>query len=371
MRPSFFSLFQRSNYYHRASIDLETRSDSSNEARRERKEVERYIVAAIAFCLQHDREFRNCFFAATCSYKRDPPLGRWSIEVEPHAWGDLVIRNRTTSGHFVYAVECKVGAVLDHHQNPDKRSFRGKKGYGRVLSATEKEAELRYTVLGYRGPPLRLPRFFPKLRLRVGQRHWADVVAAYSPKEGITLDLFNSLGHIAIPEFSYRHTDKMKIGTNALDAAKAGEVITHTAEKLGILSEYMELEPWFESKQDWCFGYILKKLPPRQGKSPNQRQLMRIVDSDAGDGEIGWFGYEPDGAKGRKLSVYLYCGGKKPAAKVERQLLPKFQQVTVKGREDSNLVDVVVSTNEHSLLSDRDWFLSVFETLGLKANRIA
>src|SRR5206468_4484444 len=109
MRPSFFSLFQRSNYYHRASIDLETRSDSSNEARRERKEVERYIVAAIAFCLQHDREFRNRFFAATCSYKRDPPLGRWSIEVEPHAWGDLVIRNRTTSGHFVYAVECKVG----------------------------------------------------------------------------------------------------------------------------------------------------------------------------------------------------------------------------------------------------------------------
>ena len=226
MRPSFFSLFKRGKYYHRVSVDLQATVDSSQSAKHERKEVERFIVSALAFCLQHDSEFRSSFFGNVCRYRTDPALERWSVEIEPHAWGDLVIRNRTVSGHFVYAVECKVGAILDDHQNPDHSDdFRGPKGYGRVLAATEKDAELRYTVLGYRGS-LRLPRFFPDLRLRAEHRRWADVVAAHTPTEGITLDLFNSLGHIAIPEFSYRHTDTMKIGSNATDAAKAGHDLT-------------------------------------------------------------------------------------------------------------------------------------------------
>ena len=147
-------------------------------------------------------------------------------------------------------------------------------------------------------------------------------------------------------------------------------MISHAAEMLNILPEYRELEPWFESKQDWCFGYILKKLPRSQGKSKNQRQLMKLVEADAGEDDIGWFGYEPDGAKGGKLSVYFYCGGAAPATRVERRLTPKFQQVTVKGREDSHLVDVIVSANKHDLASDRDWFLSVFETLGLKRDQV-
>jgi hypothetical protein len=362
MQPSFFSLFKRGKYYHRPQISGGNNDAASEQAKRECKELERFTVASVAFCLQHDDEFRNHFFTRICRLAGDPQLEQWNVDVEPHAWGDLIIRNKPKQGHFVYAVECKIGAFLEDHQNPDEDAFCKKGGYGRVLAAAEKGAVLRYVVLGYREPLNAVPTRLSEVGIHVDQRYWSAIVNDYNPT-GITLDLFDSLGRLDIPEFGYRYTDNMKIDSKAIESAKSGQIITHASKRLGFLLGYLDLDAWYENENQWCFGYVVKKLPPTQGKSENQRKLMKLLKASTDDDELAWLGYEADSAKGRKLSVYFYS---RDSGAIYSQLLAKFPETKSNGREDSNIFEVVVSTNDHKEPCDRDWFISVFEAVGLK-----
>jgi hypothetical protein len=364
MKPTLFSLFKRGKYYQRKHINpLEPGEAPTVEEIQERKELERFAVAAIAFCLQHHDAFLNHFFNAVCRREGDPPLDEWSIDIEPHTWSDLAIYNRSPSGTFVYIVECKIGAGLADHQNPDKKEFAKKGGYGRILEASEpKDAALRYTVLGYR-PTLTCSQIYPGLRVVAQQKAWSDIVETFSPL-GIALDLFNSLAQLGIPQFAYRHTNTTKMNSQLADAAKAGQVLAHVADRLQILDSYRSVESWWESDKDWCFGLIVRPLPPKLGKSDNQRKLMSLVGET--EEEICWFGYEPHALEDLQLSVWFYCKTKKCAEFVEAQLKIHFPDIALHEDKETGVHSVVVSTIKHGEEGDRDWFVSVFERAGIK-----
>ena len=291
----------------------------------------------------------------------DPSLEEWTIDIEPSDWCDLVIRNRSTKGEHVYAVECKVDANLRNHQNPDKEAFWEADGYGRLLSENEpSQATIRYTVFGHREP---LTKIHPNGRVNVQQKFWRDVEMGYNPS-GITLALFDSLGNLGIPEFSHRLTNKMKITSDLESAANASRLLEDAADKLGILWEYRRLGPWSEGPGDWNFGIDIDKLPPTQGKSENQRTLARRVEPL--NGSLAWFGYEHHPTAHRRLSVWFYCGKKKAADTLETDLKLKFEHVERDGNKESGHIDVVVWATDHGLSGDRDWFISVFETIGLR-----
>jgi hypothetical protein len=64
---SFFSLFKRGHYYRTAALD-----DSSPGAKQAREDRERFITAALAFCLRHDTTFLRAFWQKICRVPGDP-----------------------------------------------------------------------------------------------------------------------------------------------------------------------------------------------------------------------------------------------------------------------------------------------------------
>src|SRR5262245_59841 len=132
MTPSFFSLFKRGRYYRFKPFNPSARSRDDEAAdENERKEAERFAVAAIAFAAKHDPSFRRQFWERVSRVKGDPPLCKSpEILVEPAHWADLLIINPTKAGRYIYVVECKIGASLGDAQNPGKRAFGGRRGYG-------------------------------------------------------------------------------------------------------------------------------------------------------------------------------------------------------------------------------------------------
>jgi hypothetical protein len=364
VKPSFFSLFKRGKYYHRRPIvDREVGTTETKQVQQEYREIERFAVAAIAFCFQYDDEFRKHFWKRICKVEGDPSLEEWSIDIEPSDWCDLVIRNRSSKGKHVhvYAVECKVDAALENHQNPDEDAFWETGGYGNSLTATEQlHAAIRYTVLGYRKS---LTKRHPNNRVNVQQKFWRDMESGYNPS-GITRALFDSLGNLGIPEFSHRLTNQMKITSDLESAANASRLLQDAADKLGLLWEYRRLGPWSEGPGDWNFGIDITKLPPTHGKSENQRTLARRVEPI--DADMAWFGYEHHPTAQRRLSVWFYCGKKNAANTLETDLKLKFDHVKSDENKQSGHIDVIVWATEHSLSGDRDWFISVFEAIGLR-----
>lgn len=129
MKPSFYTLFKRGKYY-----------------RPHMREVERFAVAAVGFCLQYDMPFRNHFWKKVCWKKGDPTSAEHAtIEIEDKNWSDLKIKN----GNCVAVVEFKAGARLDSKQNPMMpKIFWNKKGYGREM-LNQCKSDVRFTILGY------------------------------------------------------------------------------------------------------------------------------------------------------------------------------------------------------------------------------
>lgn len=107
MQPSFMSLFKRGRYFRVYSAPNDEHINT-----REHPELERFVMAAIAFCCKHSRDFAAHFFDAICRCPGDPACRSRSvlIEIEPELWGDLVLRLRKGKLDYIYVVEAKIKA---------------------------------------------------------------------------------------------------------------------------------------------------------------------------------------------------------------------------------------------------------------------
>lgn len=366
MEPSFLTLLKRGNYHHgKPIIHTSIIAGDIERNKKEYQEAERFAVAAIAFGLKHDPAFRIHFFEKICQIDGDPALVKRSatIEVEPHHWTDLVIRHRAGDVDYVYAVEFKIDAPLDDHQNPDEDAFwKDKNGYGKILSEREPDAEIRYIVLGHR-EKLKLTKRHRDVPVTPKQRCWSDLELSYEPKTNITDDLFDSLGKLGIPEFSHRKTNKMKITDSLASGAQAWEILRDVHQMVGLVPDRCLFYTGSKKPDGYEFGFSIVKKPPVQGKSENHQKLQDLVNTKSQ--ELGWYGYTEGPAKKPKLSVWFYCDKQNNAKKIEERLRQKsFPQATTSPGEESGSHYVEVSTMKPGK-SDRDWFISVFKALRL------
>ena len=90
-----------------------------------------FAVAAVAFVLKHDEEFRDHFFREICGFTVLPGQSRPRIEVQPHDHSDLAIKDEANSS--VSIVEFKVGAELEPKQDPKQKAFLANGGYGKLI----------------------------------------------------------------------------------------------------------------------------------------------------------------------------------------------------------------------------------------------
>src|SRR5437867_7806236 len=121
MMSHFLQLLKRGRYISLHSLAT-AEADKKTQQRRH-EERERFSVAAIAFCLEHDKTFKSHFLAVLTSRVSSAVIN--TISVEPHQWGDLVLEGPK----HVFVLEFKLSALLQDHQAPDALVF-SQRGYG-------------------------------------------------------------------------------------------------------------------------------------------------------------------------------------------------------------------------------------------------
>jgi len=107
MLASFQALFSQSGY--RRLLRL----GHGPEDAKERREAERFLVAATGFCIRHDEKFARGFVQLVAGV-RAKLLHELIVEAEPRREADLLLK---LPGKFVAAVEFKINAHLGDHQN--------------------------------------------------------------------------------------------------------------------------------------------------------------------------------------------------------------------------------------------------------------
>jgi hypothetical protein len=218
MDASFTSLFKRGHYYRNAT-----------KAKRERKDSERFLVAALAFCLKHDPIFAREFLRVVCEFSKIRPKTPIQTEliIEPKRDGpDLIITEIT---HNLCAViEAKVWAKLKDHQDfRCKSSFCGPHGYGNLITRSPhvpKGAKIVYVVLDSRPKRenTRIPLHGLQLHCRIAK--WEDL-ACLSGSSPLLLDFRECLARFGVSVLALEATKHMKIDKNVVVGAKAWKVL--------------------------------------------------------------------------------------------------------------------------------------------------
>lgn len=327
--------------------------------RRERKELERYVAASIGFCFKHNPKFRQHFCEAICGIPL--PLSTAvpddAMEIEPANWSDL----RLSSGSTVHVIECKVGAPLKPHQNPELTTFFKKGGYGERLAkfAKDKNSTPCYVVLGADGV-LKLPAENAGLGIVVSQRRWSDL-AAGCLGEPLVNDLVESLGNLDIEPFTLHQSNNMKVTKSLEDAPFAYTTLEHTAKVLGLIPKFWRIGGQRKAAGEWSFGIDVFKIADKCAKGDNQQRLDRMVKPKTG--HTAWFGYQ-SAEGGQRLAVWLYCGSKQQATRLQETLARRFAGVVVENEPESGWHNVIVATKEHELPAEffrfhRWWSLRV------------
>src|SRR5690348_8218851 len=106
MKPSFALLFKRGKYQTFVpGSDEEQNKLSEKERDEKRREIERYVTAAIGFCATYDAKFRVHLLKSICDLPDRLACATVDVLIEPHRWGDLVITS--ARDEFVCVIECK------------------------------------------------------------------------------------------------------------------------------------------------------------------------------------------------------------------------------------------------------------------------
>jgi len=332
---------------------------------KERNEAERFAVAAIAFALKHDSSFRRQFWERVCWVKGDPPLCKSpEILLEPAHWADLLIINLTKAGRYAYVIECKIRAGLGDAQNPAKRAFGGQSGYGSLFCNDERTARcrLRFCVLGRSDLDLRRPLWH--LPVKVQQKEWQQI-RDDSQLTPLTEDLFQTLGMLGVQAFPAVGFKPMKVNLNLVSSQteKLVKVLCEVRRRIG-WEEGTTSPPWLGIGEGedgrWWIGVSIKKA-----RHPASKELTQIVMPP--ERMLAEFGYHQTDERHRaaQLEVWLYCGNKRRQTIVAARLRTRVAGAHVKQERDGNWFNVIVSTREHKFAGDSDWFVKVFDAIGL------
>jgi len=348
--PCFFSLFKRGKYYHgRRSHDDEEEA----ELERERREAERFAVAAVAFCLKYDERFRRHFWNKVCRQDGDSDLRPDAlVTIEAENWSDLKIEN----GDCRCIVEFKIGADLEKKQNPNEKEFFMKDvGYGYEMG---RRRIRRYTVLGYK-EELGLGKATAKKQIICRECSWNDLRDGF---EGLgsklVKDLFDCLAKVGVWEFQFMKNKITRVGADIGKVSLALDAMRWVGSALDLSTK-----SYSESDEEgyWWLGFNVY----RSGRAENTKFLEQITGGEYP--VLAWFGFQGDGNSPPERAVWLHCGDKKLACEASKCFgKPSFAACRTEEGDPPEKWDVRITKPTDEGLADREWFHAVFCRLGLR-----
>jgi hypothetical protein len=352
MKPSLFSLFQRSRY--RRTLGLSDTLEDDEASENKWAQRERFAVAAIAYCLKNDRDFFDHFVHNVCEAQTKEDLEQFDVLIEQKFWGDLAIIKRDEAA--AYIVECKISAPLHAHQNPSTKTF-WREGYGyHMLEYFPVRTQLRYVVLGYK------PHLPAKKGPRINwtQKSW-DTVAS-TTKSPLILDLYDSLGKLGVTRFRSRITDTMKKAATAENACETYDVLKSAYEDLGLAEGRFSADILCDLNEGWWdFGLLIHTTRREADSAYFHGKLQRAVGSKGS--RLGWFGYsQQDKKSGVCFSVWFFCGAHGGRRLEERLRKSSRTRAYVQPRRADGSFEVRMPKNiaEKAIRSgDKEWFFKV------------
>jgi hypothetical protein len=347
MKPSFFSLFKRGKYCRVKTGDSE---EEVAREKREHKEAERFAVAAIAFCLEHDECFRKHFFEKVCRQNGDLPENNASSQIEEINWADLTIINEGRT----YVVEFKIHASLEPKQDPDGTKFFEPDGYGLEM---QNHGISRYTVLGCERK-LNLGNATQKGKIICRECAWSILDNGLKLSK-LTKDLFDCLGSLGVSHFKLMKIKNIRVKPELNEAINAFVVIDAINNALNnVRGEY---DASHDSDNNWWLGFNIS----RTGNSEN-KSLANITGAE--EWFAGWFGFQCDPDIGPQRAVWLYCLNETKAEEVCQRVKfeNSFDKCKKRQRDGSKSgFDVIITSPFSQESADGEWFLEVFRKIGL------
>lgn len=334
MNSFFLQMFKRGRYVSRLS---------SNVDESERQERERFAVAAIAFCIKHNDEFKRHFLDVVGKL----PQQKIKVTLEPKLHTDLVLEG----DRHVLILEFKIDAELQEHQNPENRAFWKEKGYGTKIRETfgqevSNGKKIRYIVIGrdFDRSLCESMQSRKNERLHCSWVPWRKLLIKDRGEKKLEKDLYDCLGYLGAPAFLYRH---MKTKPKNANDAKQGMAVYQflkwvLEEKAGLMSGDADSD-----------GKTLGLNIKRTGEGTLHRKLIDAVQPKGQN--LGWIGYSTWETDCVHLAVGFYCS--KEAA--QKKLLKKLKAVKDLGEVTNDRFTIHVDLYREGSTDDVAWFMKV------------
>jgi len=342
MDSFFLQMFKRGRYVSRRPSDADETKEEQKDAERERKECERFAVAAVAFCIKHDEAFKRYFLDVVAKL---PPEKISEVTPEPKLHTDLVLEG---DGHIL-VLEFKIDARLEEHQNPEEPAFWKEKGYGTKIRETFRQQasggkELRYIVIGRDFDTSRCESLQPRKgeRLHCSWVSWRKLLIKGRIENKLEEDLYDCLGHLGARVFLHRHIKTKPKYTNE---AKQGMDFYVFLDWVIADADLAPGVPYWNEK---AIGLNIKKS--RAGTL--HRKLMEAVQPKGQT--LAWIGYSAWGTEVFRPAVTFYCSEKDAQEKVMKRL---GENLGKPEKEDPWSVNINQAGEGHT--DDAEWFKKV------------
>ena len=340
MTSRFLQMFKRGRYVSGRTWSADEAVQGDDSARRkEREERERFSVAAIAFCIEHDASFKRHFLHAVAHLS---PEDVTKVTLEPQQYADLVLEGP----RHVLVLEFKLGAPLQDHQSPETRTF-WETGYGakiRKRFPSEKK-ELRYIVIGKDFEPCDVGG------LQCTAIPWTKLLmpSDQERESSIERDLYDCLGHLGATVFLNRHMTNYKLATEANGAMTVFSVLYHLLLRNGIPT----------GKYDGNMNSI--GLTFQQGKDGGGALYNKLVETIQPETkDLGWLGYEKGEDEKGCLSVYFHANSKTLPSLLARLQAAEGIDCTTEVEEGSMKIVSYLPCDKSA--NDLEWFEKILKT---------
>ena len=353
--PSFHTLFRRSHYVR----PMKHQSAST----KERKESERFAVAALAFSLEYDPMFRKGFLEAIgAGTLSEEECKKVRIFVEPKRQADLLL---TLDSSFAAAIEFKIGSKLGSIQHPNHKFFdKDARSYGKWLVdnySSKRVRRLIYTVLDQL-PWIPHRQSLPSGSHTIELRHvqWKALKSLGASNITLRNDLFSLLENLGVKTMNTTRAHQHRITESLQKACEAGDVIDAVLVELEFDSKKISIENITKENEEWEFGvYVFKLRGEAQKRNAFQRKLSKICDAP---NIISWFGYlGKDNEKAPTATVYLHTSSAKRSTTLKTLLQRKLKGTSIRKEDDVASPGVIVSKSSTDKSFDVQWFKTVLE----------
>ena len=335
MTSYFLQMFKRGRYVSLRSLAAEEAGEATQKEKPKHEERERFSVAAVAFCIEHDKAFKRHFLKVAANLS---PEKIDKVELEPHRCADLLLQGK----QHVIVLEFKLGALLADHQNPKTRIF-SEQGYGAMIRErfAQDGKELRYVVIGRE---IETDKCNPD-GLECSSVPWRNLLIEGRRESPLEKDLFDCLAHLGAPVFLYRDMKKHKLASEAEQGMAVFRLLQQVLSGLGLSQGVPDCN-------EKALGLNIKT----SGEGKLHKKLLDAVQPKGLT--LGWIGYSTWDTEFCRLAVGFYCSRKAAETKLRKRL----EGAKELGEVENDGLIIYFHSKRNGSTDDAEWFRKVIET---------